>query len=156
MGWAKRNLYFLAGAIAALLLLGLAGTYLYTKLQPDNHRNPDSGTNVADRGTLIKRYGLSIPAVEANASDPAPGKPSDNEVAAIRIKFRAVSLTQSTGRPEANKEIAYSVLNEIRNCPVFDSDPQETKVSKGLSGDEEPGTFTVNIVARLKHPMKVY
>jgi hypothetical protein len=77
-------------------------------------------------------------------------------VASITIKFRAVSLTKQTGKPEANKETAYTVLDEIRSSPAFDPDPQETKVSEDPSGDEEPGTFTWSIVARLKHPIKIY
>jgi type IV pilus assembly protein PilM len=127
--------------------------------------NPNSGMSAAEREMFNRRYGLSSTPAPAPApapeAAPAPGagpkKPTDtNEVATITIKFRAVSLTKPTGRPEANKETAYSVLDEIRNSPVFDPDPQETKVSEDPSGDEEPGTFTWSIVARLKHPIKVY
>src|SRR5215472_3666903 len=33
MVWVKRNLYFLIGSVVALGLMGLAGWYLYSKLQ---------------------------------------------------------------------------------------------------------------------------
>ncbi len=36
MDWIKRNLYFLVGSIVALLLMGLAGFYFYSKLQLNN------------------------------------------------------------------------------------------------------------------------
>ena len=124
-----------------------------------------TGMSAAEREMFNRRYGLSstptppAPAPDATPAPTAggPKKPADtNEVATITIKFRAVSLTKQTGKPEANKETAYTVLDEIRNSPVFDPDPQETKVSEDPSGDEEPGTFTWSIVARLKHPIKIY
>jgi hypothetical protein len=36
MGWIKRNLYFLIGALVALLFMGLAGWYLYANWQLNN------------------------------------------------------------------------------------------------------------------------
>ena len=33
MDWIKRNLYFLVGSFVALVLMGLAGWYLYSKGQ---------------------------------------------------------------------------------------------------------------------------
>src|ERR1035437_5010971 len=36
MDWIKRNLYFLIGSLVALVLMGLAGWYLYSKWQLNN------------------------------------------------------------------------------------------------------------------------
>jgi hypothetical protein len=36
MDWVKRNLYFLVGGVIALVLMGLAGFYFYSKLQLNN------------------------------------------------------------------------------------------------------------------------
>jgi hypothetical protein len=36
MAWIKRNLYFLIGSVVALILMGLAGWYLYSKWQLNN------------------------------------------------------------------------------------------------------------------------
>src|SRR6266705_1569999 len=38
MDWIKRNLYFVIGAVVALLLLGAAGYYLYSKLDLNNQK----------------------------------------------------------------------------------------------------------------------
>ena len=36
MDWIKRNLYFLIGGLVALVLMGLAGYYLYSEWQVNN------------------------------------------------------------------------------------------------------------------------
>ena len=74
----------------------------------------------------------------------------------MNITFRAVSLTVVSGQADANKGILYSVLDEIRNSPLFDPDPEETKPSGNVGLDEPNGTFTFGVVARLKHPLKPY
>ncbi len=47
-----------------------------------------------------------------------------NEVATVTITFRAVSLKNVSGQADADKGIAYAVLQELQNSPLFDSDPQ--------------------------------
>jgi type IV pilus assembly protein PilM len=124
--------------------------------------------NPAEDELFRRRYGLEPRATPAAAAEPAPAsaapdgstaaspKPvNTNEISSVTIIFRAVSLTTVSGQPEANKETAYAVLEQIRQSPPFDSNPQETKFSVDPSGDEPPGTFTFSVVARLKHPLKL-
>ena len=113
-----------------------------------------------------KRYGLTMrtarpveaPAPDATTSVDATGTPArqkkagPNEVASITITFRAVSL--SSVSPEANKDIVYSMLNEIKASPLFDPDWTDPD-GKGLGAEEPPGTFTFGITVGLKHPFKL-
>ncbi|HWH71147.1 MAG TPA: hypothetical protein VNT26_17300, partial [Candidatus Sulfotelmatobacter sp.] len=125
----------------------------------------------AQQAAFRRRYGLSAqPTAQPSAEVPPGGAAPDpaataattrskkskgdtNEVATITFTFRAVSL--SSVRPEANKETAFSVLNEIRNSPLFDPDPEETKFNGDVGNEEPPGTFTFGIIARLKRPLKL-
>lgn len=100
------------------------------------------------------------PSPDGTVPGAAPAKPKNgsNEVATVTITFRAVSL--SNIKPDANKEIAFAVLTEIRNSPLFDPDGQETKFvvnadGRQISDEEAPGTFTFGVVARLKRPLKL-
>ncbi len=47
-------------------------------------------------------------------------------MASFSVTFRAVSLTRAANQPEANKTLAYDVVAEIRNSPLFDPDPEAT------------------------------
>ena len=88
---------------------------------------------------------------------PAPRKPKGdtNEVATLTMTFRAVSLKDVSARPEADKDIAYTVVQELQNSPLFDPDPQETHTTSDVINDEQTKTFTFSVVARLKHPLKL-
>ena len=46
-------------------------------------------------------------------------------------------------------------LQELQNSPFFDPDPQETHTTSEVVNDEQNGTFTFSIVARLKQPLKL-
>ena len=87
---------------------------------------------------------------------PAPAarkkKAGPNEVASITITFRAISLNSVSA--EANKEIVYAMLNEIKSSSVFDPDWTDPD-GKGLGAEEPPGTFTFGITVGLKHPFKL-
>jgi len=115
---------------------------------------------------LRRRYGLDRPAPGVSAESPpsmatavgttgsvSPRKSGDtNAIDSVTVTFRAVSLAWVS--PEANKEIFYSVLNEIRNSPLVDA--ANTKDDgKGVSNDEPPGTFTFGISVALKRPLKL-
>jgi type IV pilus assembly protein PilM len=78
-----------------------------------------------------------------------------NEIATLTMTFRAVSLKNTSGQADADKGIAYAVLQELQNSPFFDPDPQETHTTSEVVNDEQSGTFTFSIVARLKHPLKL-
>jgi len=111
-----------------------------------------------------KRYGLSFrsttPSEPAATETPTldTGTPArkkkagPGEVASITVTFRAVSLGAIS--PEANKEIVYSMLNEIKSSPLFDADWTDPD-GKGIGTEEPPGTFTFGITIGLKHPFKL-
>jgi FtsZ-binding cell division protein ZapB len=110
-----------------------------------------------------KRYGLTRstrpaePTAEAtptlDTGTPARKKKAGpNEIASVTITFRAVSLASLS--PEANKEIVYSMLNEIKSSPLFDPDWTDPD-GKGIGTEEPPGTFTFGITVGLKRPFKL-
>ncbi len=130
------------------------------------------GSDSAAQQAFRRRYGLegrrgAMPAA-APAAEPAAGATPDatagtsrkpkgdtNEVATLTMTFRAVSLKDTSGRPEADKDIAYTVVQELQNSPLFDPDPQETHTTSDVNNDEQTRTFTFSVVARLKHPLKL-
>jgi type IV pilus assembly protein PilM len=126
---------------------------------------PPSATTMSER--MLQRYGLrgrGIPAPQPAAAEPTqpaeganPRKPKGdtNEVATLTMTFRAVSLKNVTDTPEADKDIAYTVVQELQNSPLFDPDPQETHTTSDVINDEQTKTFTFSVVARLKHPLKL-
>jgi len=103
----------------------------------------------------------AAPAVPVDGA--APGDTTDrrkpkgdtNEIAALTITFRAVSLKNVSGQADADKGIAYTVLQELQNSSKFDPDPQETRTDSDVTNDEQTGTFTFSIIARLKRPLKL-
>ena len=101
------------------------------------------------------------PAADGAAADGTPGtsrkhKTGDtNEVATLTLTFRAVSVKDVSGRPEADKDIAYTVVQELQNSPLFDPDPQETHTTSDVINDEQTKTFPFSVAARLKHPLKL-
>ena len=70
-----------------------------------------------------------------------------------RLLSPGVNLTSVSGKPEANKGIAYDVLKELQSSPLFDA--EQTKTSTDVTLDEQTGTFTFSIIAQLKHPLKL-
>jgi type IV pilus assembly protein PilM len=97
------------------------------------------------------------PAGEAASGGPSsPTKPkgNTNEIATLTLSFRAVSLKDVSGQPDADKGIAFAVLQELQSSPFFDPDPKETKTDSEVAYDEN-GTFTFRIIARLKRPLKL-
>jgi hypothetical protein len=92
---------------------------------------------------------------EGTAGTSRKSKGDTNEVATLTITFRAVSVKDVSGRPEADKDIAYTVVQELQNSPLFDPDPQETHTTSDVTNDEQTKTFTFSVAARLKHPLKL-
>jgi len=111
-----------------------------------------------------KRYGLTratmrqetpteqTVTVDATGTAARKKKAGPNEVASITVTFRAISLSGFS--PEANKEVVYSMLNEIKSSPLFDPDWTDPD-GKGVGAEEPPGTFTFGITVGLKRPFKL-
>jgi type IV pilus assembly protein PilM len=132
-----------------------------------------SGMSAAEQEMFRRRYGLApggrtaaepTPAA-APAADPAAAPdgttPADPATAAaagtvgtngvISITFRAISLTSATA--DANLQLAFTVLNELKSSPLFD--PEATQFSGNIGADEPPGTFTFSVKAKLKRPLNL-
>ena len=139
---------------------------------------PDAlGGDAAAAAAFNRRYGLAegrgaMPAPPPPVAEQAPVPPPDgaapggvpapgpvtadtNQVATLTITFRAVSLKSISGEPNADKDIAYAVEQELRSSPLFNPDPQQTRTTSDVSNDEQTGTFTFSVVARLKDPLKL-
>jgi hypothetical protein len=132
--------------------------------EPSPERSHAEAQAAADEA-FRKRYGISRRGMQPAAAAPtesvsidATGAPArrkkagPGEIASVTITFRAVSLNGVS--PEANKEIVYSMLNEIKSSPLFDADWTDPD-GKGIGAEEPPGTFTFGITVGLKHPLKL-
>ena len=123
--------------------------------QPNPPVNPRLGS-APDRA-MLERYGLvkssaAEGAATGGAAAPKPKTPgATNEVTLVTVTFRAVSLTSV--QPEANKRIAFAVLTELQNSPLFDRD--KTEFVGTISSDEPPGTFTFPVTLALKRTLKL-
>jgi hypothetical protein len=93
----------------------------------------------------------------APGTGPASGGPKGdtNEIATLTLTFRAVSLKNVTDQADADKGVAYTVLQELQNSPLFDPNPLETRTDSEVNPDEQTGTFTFRLIARLKRPLKL-
>jgi type IV pilus assembly protein PilM len=137
---------------------------------------PGAGMSPEERDAMIARYGPAMnpeaqivrpemPMAEMMPPEAMPQPqlgPDGNPlpVAApvltngvISITFRAVSLTRASNQPEANKSIAYRVVDEIRASPLFDA--EQTRFASDVGNEEEPGTFTFTVIAKLKRELKL-
>lgn len=133
---------------------------------------PMPGADPSMNDAFRRRYGMERggmpgpPSAEQPMGAPDPGAPAGggpapgrgakgdtNELATVTFTFRGVSLAAVSGKPEANKSIAYDVLKELQENPLFDK--EGTKTSTDVTLDEQTGTFTFSIVAQLKHPLKL-
>ncbi len=115
------------------------------------------GNAAANEAAFRARYGTPnaepAAAPAAHVAAPAGSSPGTNGPA-ITINFRAVSMTKISGQPEADKTIAYTVLQELQENPLFDKEGT-TFSDAGVTPDEQTGTFTFGVIARLKHPLKL-
>ncbi len=96
------------------------------------------------------------PATPGEGMEPTDAAVTDtNAVATLNLTFRAVSVKDVSGQADADKGIAYAMLHELQNSPLFDPDPQATRTASDVTHDEQTGTFTFSIIARLRHPLKL-
>ncbi len=149
----KRNLKFWCGGIVAILALGAVGWFIHTNDKQVNELKQ----RYAQNDVPTTRNVNATPTI-ANASPESDRKGVDT----LNITLRAVGLKRVS--PDADQELAFSVLNEFRSSPYFDSSktvgvgevspevPLSEPPVKSESG-EAPGTFSFKIVAKLKRPL---
>ena len=149
----KGKLKFWCAATVAAMLLGGVGWFL---------SKPDADKK-ADEPKL--RYTQSEVPVERNVSATTGIASKESEpkvVDTLKITFRAVGLNRVS--TEADQELAFNVLSEMKKSPYFDSSQtvgvgevspevplSEPPVKPGQG--EPPGTFSFKIVAKLKRPL---
>lgn len=139
--------------------------------EPGASPTPAPNYNPEAEAALMKRYGLTprgrygaVPppaaapvAVSSDSTTLRKPKGNTNEVSSITVTFRAVGL--SSVDANADKDIYYAVLEELRNNPLFDKD--ETNGDGNIGAEEamtsatSPGTFTFKIVVGLKRALKL-
>jgi cytoskeletal protein RodZ len=148
----RGNLKFWCVVMAALLLIGGLGWFVYS-----NNQKVDE---------LKQKYAQSDVSGPRNinaGSTATVSKESEQHVVdKLNITFRAVGLNRESSA--ADRELAFNVLNEIRNSPYFDATnafgvgevSQEVPLSeppvKSKTG-ETAGTFSFKIVAKLERPL---
>jgi len=118
--------------------------------QPERYPQPTRTVPESDGGATASREGMPSPMPGPRPIQPEGGT---NEIGTMNITFRAVSWKSLF--PEANKETAYDVLNELRASPFFEPDDKATRFIGEIGEEEAPGTFTFRILAKLKRPMKL-
>ena len=82
---------------------------------------------------------------------PSSAAPTVNEVAWISLKCRGVSLPDVAA--DANITIMYTLENQLKECPLFD--PANTGLTGNIVPDDTTGTFSYNMKALLKRPLKL-
>jgi len=73
---------------------------------------------------------------------------------AITLICRAVSLKQTVDQSANNKDIAYSVRDQIANSPMVNPDPKLTQLVGDISQDDANGTFTFTVSVEPLNPLK--
>ena len=140
--------------MAVVLLAGGLGWFVFS-----------NGTKVAEVSfaqSAVPSQGVPSPRY-ANVAATTESKESVQHVVdRLNINFRAVSLNGVSS--DANQELAFNVLNEMRSSPYFDATntvgvggvSPEVPLSEPpvkAEGSETPGTFSFKIVAKLKRPL---
>ena len=129
------------------------------------------GSSIAESDAFKKRYGLvegrrsrgpDEGGVSPSMGQPAPGAvagvptANSNQVAAVTIVCRGVSLTQalsSGNAASANTEIAFALAEALKESPLFDA--TETQLTQKVTEDETTGTFTFGLTLKLTRPLKL-
>jgi hypothetical protein len=154
----KGNMKFWWVVAGGVLLMGGLGWFVYSNdKQVDELKRKYTQSEVASQSVPSPRN------VNAAATTGIASKESEQHVVdRLNITFRAVGLSRVSS--EADQQLAFNVLNEIRNSPYFDATKTEGagEVSRevplneaGVKSEtgETPGTFSFKIVAKLKRPL---
>jgi len=153
----KGNLKFWCVVAVVVLLLGGLGWVVYSNdkkvddLKQKYSQNGVPSRNVSSPGNL-----------DAASTTAVTSMQPEHVVDKLNITFRAVGLDRVSS--EADQELAFNVLNEIRSSPYFDATnthgvgavSREVPLSEPPAkseGAETPGTFSFKIVAKLKRPL---
>ncbi len=95
MQWIKRNLFLVVGGVVALALLGIAGFYLYTKIQQDQGVTEELNAATQKLEALAKRDPYPNPENISAAKD--EGKRLQNFLTEVEKHFEPAPLPQELG-----------------------------------------------------------
>ena len=84
----------------------------------------------------------------------AGAAPAGVDTNAITLICRAVSLKVIVDNSANNKDIAYSVRDQIANSPMVNPDPKLTQLVGDISQDDANGTFTFTVSVEPLNPLK--
>src|SRR5215831_7773083 len=119
--------------------------------EPPLEPGPGGGAPAARPGTRSMPDGEMPPRAQPRVA--ATGGAGDtNDLSKMMLTFRAVSWRNV--QPEADKETAYEVLAELQKSPMFDGGTN-THFNGEINNPEPPGTFTFQVAAKLKKPLKL-
>jgi hypothetical protein len=150
------KLKFWCAATVAVMLLGGVGWFL-SKSDADKKAS-EPKPRYTQSEVSFQRNASTASATTGIASKESESKVVDT----LKITFRAVGLNRVS--TEADQELAFNVLSEMKKSPYFDSwqtvgvgdvspeDPLSEPLVKPGQG-EPPGTFSFKIVAKLKRPL---
>jgi hypothetical protein len=154
----KGNLKFWCVAVAVVVLLLGLGWFVYS----NDKKVDDLKQRYAQNDVSSPNIPSSRNVNAAGTTALGPEKPVQHVVDKLNITFRAVGLDRVSS--EADQELAFNVLNEMRSSPYFDAThtygvgevSREVPLSEPpvkSDGLETPGTFSFKIVAKLKRPL---
>lgn len=152
----KGKLKLWCAVTVAVMLLGGVGWFLS---KSDGDRKADEpNQRYAQSQVPVQRNASAASTTTAIASKESEPKVVDT----LKITLRAVGLNRVS--TDADQELAFNVLSEMKNSPYFDSSQtvgvgdvspevplSEPPVKPGQG--EPPGTFSFKIVAKLKRPL---
>jgi hypothetical protein len=154
----KGNFKFLCMAVVVVVLLLGLGWFVYSNdKKVDDLKQRYAQNDVPGQSVLSPR---NVNA--AGAAGLVSEKPVEHVVNKLNITFRAVGLDKVSS--EADQELAFNVLSEMRSSPYFDAtstygvgeisrEVPLTEPPVKSEGLETPGTFSFKIVTKLKRPL---
>jgi hypothetical protein len=127
---------------------------LYASLMKGKGGGAESGGATGGGAPMAGMPGMPGAGGADDPNSPMKKAPTVNtNLVTINVKFRAINLNKS-GEAAANGRLAYTVAEEFKNCPIFDS--SGTKLSGELENvDSSATTFTFNMVLKLKNEMQL-
>lgn len=142
--------------MVVLLSLGGAGWHLFSRWEL-NKQNLDELKQKYAQLKILDDKNVNAAARAAVLSQGQGRK----EAPTLTVTFRAIGLNRVS--PEADQDIAFNVLNEIRSSAYFEASKTEASditaevplsdQTTGPASGAPPGTFSFRIVAKLKRPL---
>ena len=110
MAWIKRNLFFVVGGAAALLLLGFAGFYLFSNLKKDTRATDDLNQQISE---LRRMYDAPVhPGTEA-VDNISAAKKDEQRVREFLVQARKLFVPIPTYEKTDDKGFNNLLLNSI-------------------------------------------